>query len=648
METNRLYIRRFGAQYLVSAQHPAPQQVKARLDDTVTQRLAPTLCTVCSAWFADTDPSLWLIRRLEIEVAVNAAWDRDQLARSIATQLVRTLDATLQDGADHDNIRRFPNRAAYLASFLTDLAAGEAWGRWYYEAFAGLRLLPVSAALRTAICDAPETGREALWQLTRDALQQVLRALTAQDARQILDHLAATAAPGDAWQCCQVVWEAWQTVAADVGDTADEWRQALHLYIIASRAQEQPGGQHLHSAVRALLLLVRRLTTAPMEHTQQLRAVLTGGAMAALYTTQGAADAETLLPLLYCPPAWVCEVVQTLMARQAGPAPDTTITTPGRRDTPYGGVFLLLPLLDQWPLAEATRGWPHADEAAAISLVRFLVLVKCCGQQHAHRAFYDPLLRDLLLVPPALSPASIADWQARISTAHLQTFLATLAAWHGERGTVAGETLLLVRSALRGEPVAVLSDSARGIWLHAAGYPRHRARLIAMLRDLLARSAQEPPVLLCDHAFLPALRSALPALQIISLDDATVNTMAQADHRLAELIARLDRLTGDVVYLSLPRSYGMARGLDRAVSVAAQGLLRNFAWRLPGFAGSHLPYLCRNFLDFAGSVEEESARRVVRLGRPPLHLVLNMTGMARHTYQLSWLDERPLALFQEG
>jgi hypothetical protein len=37
----------------------------------------------------------------------------------------------------------------------------------------------------------------------------------------------------------------------------------------------------------------------------------------------------------------------------------------------------------------------------------------------------------------------------------------------------------------------------------------------------------------------------------------------------------------------------------------------------------------------------------VRVSRPPLHLVLGLTGMTRQTYQLSWLDERPLTLFQE-
>ena len=71
--------------------------------------------------------------------------------------------------------------------------------------------------------------------------------------------------------------------------------------------------------------------------------------------------------------------------------------------------FLILPRLDELPLAEATRNWPHAEEAAAISLVRWLVLLKCCGSENSERAFYDPLLRELLLIPPSVVSRSIAN-----------------------------------------------------------------------------------------------------------------------------------------------------------------------------------------------------------------------------------------------
>jgi len=83
-----------------------------------------------------------------------------------------------------------------------------------------------------------------------------------------------------------------------------------------------------------------------------------------------------------------------------------------------------------------------------------------------------------------------------------------------------------------------------------------------------------------------------------------------------------------------------------ALSVAAMGLLRDFAWRLPGFARSTLLYLYANFLDIPATLECGPDRYLASMGRPPLNLVLNMTGMARGSFELSWLD-RPLVLRQE-
>jgi hypothetical protein len=95
------------------------------------------------------------------------------------------------------NVVRFANRAAYVARFLRDVAAGTAWGKWYYESFAGLRQLSTSAALRTAVCNESDAGPAALLELDDHELKRVLRELTEQDARRILDHLATNASASD-------------------------------------------------------------------------------------------------------------------------------------------------------------------------------------------------------------------------------------------------------------------------------------------------------------------------------------------------------------------------------------------------------------------------------------------------------------------
>lgn len=640
----RLSIRQAHNTYLVASQHPAPERLRDRLDAAVTKELAPILASRLAAWFANAGPDLWLIRRLELTVDVNAAWEREAIARAWTQAVTHELSMTLQGAGDGVNALWFPDRATYLARFLVDVAEECAWGKWYYEAFAGLRPLPTSAVLRTAICEQPALGQAALLHLSAVELKQVLRALTLHDAQRVLDRLAEDASPGEAIRCFQAVWSVWQTLPVDSFGT-DEERAALGLYLAASRADAQAGGLPLRTAVGSLLRLALLLAGDSAEQGQQWLAVLSRGDRAALAATVGTADAEILAPLLRCPPDWVQEVGQTLLSRHQGPVPRTS--TPERRYTALGGVFLLLPLLDELPLAEAVQDWPALEEIDPVTLVRFLLLVQCCGQPRAQHAFNDPLLRDLLAVPPSLSPALLADWGVRLSPAQQHTLLATLARWHGERGAVTGEVQLLARSPARGAPLVVWLDAARGIWLAVYRYsPRQAERLPALLRERLA-GEEESAVLLSHADWLEPLRREFPASRILDLAEAAA-TLTEEIPDLAERLARLPKLSAELAYLSLPRSRGPARPWQWTLSVAAQGLLRNFAWRLPGFAGSNLPYLYSNFLDLTASLEDEPDRRVVRLGRPPLHLILTMTGMLRKVYRLSWLDDRPFALFPEA
>src|SRR5215468_6811982 len=119
---NRLQIRRFRAEYFISAQHPNPYHLKSRLDEAIERRLAPALSEVFSPWCSTGDSSVWIINRIEVDISLNAALDRDQISKSMSAQIGRSLGAALQDRGDSGNVLRFANRAAYIASFLTDLA----------------------------------------------------------------------------------------------------------------------------------------------------------------------------------------------------------------------------------------------------------------------------------------------------------------------------------------------------------------------------------------------------------------------------------------------------------------------------------------------------------------------------------------------
>ena len=53
------------------------------------------------------------------------AGEAEQISRALAAQIAGTLGATFQE-ENQDNVCHFPSRAAYLASFLADLAFGTA------------------------------------------------------------------------------------------------------------------------------------------------------------------------------------------------------------------------------------------------------------------------------------------------------------------------------------------------------------------------------------------------------------------------------------------------------------------------------------------------------------------------------------------
>ena len=606
MESNRLEIRRLRAQYLLPAEHPYPEKIKDRLDRIIRRDLVPSIATALGPWFSDADSSIWLIRELRFESTVNIAWETDQLSRAMTSRLARAFDANLQGDSDDGNVRYFPNRAAYLSSFLTDLAAGSAWSQWYYESFHGLKMLPISAALRTAICDDPKTGKESLSQLTNDELKKIVRALTPQDACGVVETFADHLERGDDASCCQKVWNEWEKNVTDPSVFGDEWQRVLYLSIRAGHDQE---GIDLEPTARALVRLHHRLINGSVESGHRLVYALTHGQLSALYMVAGASSAEILSPLMRCPPEWVIDVADSIMTQIRGQSNSIVTNSTGRRDTGFGGVFLLLPLLDELPLAEATRDWPHSDAAAAISLVRFLLLVKCCGEERARHMFYDPVMRDLLLIPPTISPEFVLKWQTEITRTHLNNFLGTLEDWQWSRGAIDRGKLILTLTGMADQTVTVLIDAARGLWLSVdLGRLEKAVAGCESLRQSVAKLEGNAGALICDSSIREVVSAEFSKIKVTTFEE------QEADKQVGEIFTRLDKLPDELSFLSMAGSLELRPLFDLTLSVAAQQLLRNFAWRLPGFARSNLPYLSNNFLDFAGCIDEESdaPRRATR------------------------------------
>jgi hypothetical protein len=233
------------------------------------------------------------------------------------------------------------------------------------------------------------------------------------------------------------------------------------------------------------------------------------------------------------------------------------------------------------PIERMTRGWPGLGGVPAENLLRWLVLMRCAGAACRDVACADPVWRRLFGIAPAIDRAAIDAWLVSLGPRCRRQFARGLARF--ESGTCAQIGLV---QAAGGRFFRVQVDT-NGAW--------------------------------CGLDLLPSAPD-------VADDDAPATLGADIDHLLA------------------PQECG-PRAWSVLLAWAAQRVLCRFLQRLPGFARSHLAYAQRNVFAFGASVEAEPERIVVRLGRPPLALLLNIAGANRGPRRWPALDARLFVLF---
>jgi hypothetical protein len=503
-----ILVRKLECRYYAPSDHPAPESFRARLDDAVEREFPAALAAAFPSSLPAGDESLWMIRRVDFALESSGEWSSDEFARSWAGQAARTIVQTMFSPDSAGNVLYFPDRAAYLAQLLTDLAHGSAWSKWYYHAFDGLRLLDTAAALSAALTRDRDESLRALPRIAPQAFQRILSTLLSQHAESVWTHLQprrlGPLQPSTLAQLCDL----WNRDRHPALPTL-EHRALWLLHAISSEASSLDAAI---PAVRVMAALEEARILLRPDSYRDLLSALDGNDYAGLARTAGIRLAEWLAPLLDHPGE--IQALDATLRQQAGVASATC----------FGAAFLLLPAIADFPATQS---------------LRFAIFRRCCPPALHTHIERDPLLRDLFQVDAAEDQPPID------SVALHQSFLSWLA--------------------------ALDLPEDRGHWLD------------------------------------------LPAAPHPDLD-----------------------------YFS-----PIASPEDRALCLIARALLRNFAWRLPGFAKSSLAHLWQNFLDLQARMQTFDDRRVVRLTAPPLHVVLAMTGLLTSTFHLPWLDSRPFCLFPE-
>lgn len=390
---NRLSIGRINCQCLIPKEHPLPAALRDRVGAAMRGPVAGQVGRMVEAVVGPHSPAVWLIRRLDVALAVDAGRAaEDELARVISAHITQKLAQKIAGGEDGEDVLYFPNRAAYLAYFLNDLANGEAWDKWHYAEFDGLRLLPASSAIAETFLREPDQAESALRVLAeQNRLERVLGAMSENAAARALAALAEDAAPAP------------DEARAQIEFLQESWPE-IHLPTFAPTAKnglrvlaQLPSASFSKLALMAFLVFVgaaQKESGAPemfdwtlsegddeQTHTAQPhpRAALLTAAKAIRQMTNMSANelrglAETLVPQLNPKPAGD--------ARAGG---ESFVSA-------YCGVFLLLPAFQKCGahlLAQrAAQNAPDPEEASAA--LRLLILLKCVGGADA--ALRDPAL----------------------------------------------------------------------------------------------------------------------------------------------------------------------------------------------------------------------------------------------------------------
>ena len=631
-----LRARRIRQRVLVARSHPNPERVRLQMHGALSTHLPDALDAAFAQAGASDEDVVWRIRRLALHVAVNAKWDDRQLARTWAVQLARAVRRAIEKGGDGVTVVRFAGRAEYLASFVREVADGTAWTRWWFDTFSGLKLLSRSAAMRTALVREPALGVRAFAAMPAADASLVITHLSSIDARTVLDAISPALVEGDADDASVMLLGAHRRLGRpSVRDDEERW--ALKLVVESLRATPSQISRASVEIARAIARLGRVAESGATRLTI-VRRLLREGNPAALRLVIGSDDAECVAPLAGVRREHIDAIVDAL-AEVASKAPAPEEHRSGQVTwMPIAAPLLLAPFIAALPLDEITKGWPEVGQpdapatcrASAAALTRLYIIASACGGERAARVLGDPTTRLLAGVGSAVSTADLRAWLDSLQVTHAARLECALGDWRIAERIVGTDTWLLARpSALN----TVLLDASRGHWLAVRDTGRDATLSLHHWLNKPSGSVRSEE----DFAALAAKCAS----------EQSVDSTARSDacDAIAATLARVDRIGAEVEWLKLPASIGAPRAFELALAVAAQGVLRDFAWRLPGFARAGLPHLWVNFLAIDAHVEYDARRIAAVLGKPPLAPVMSMAGMMRATYRLAWCGERAIALF---
>ncbi|HEX8492155.1 MAG TPA: hypothetical protein VF658_04885 [Pyrinomonadaceae bacterium] len=691
----QLSIQRLNALYLVPRELPEADAGAARsvLDAVMRRRLAEMCGQLMTHVLSENDPSVWLIRRLDLDLALDVGVvDEERLSRAWASRIAASLARVIARGPDGESVMRFPDRAAYLAHFLRDMAEGRAWEKWQYDSLATLRNLPSSAGMREALLREPEQTENTLLYLARRGwLEQMLVVMTEGDVLRVYEACTGTRAFVDSVDeerkiidSLLNVWHAAPVRAASSGIANAP--NALRLYLaLRLKSPETSARGSLRSVIYHLLgfaEILRRIN----EPEELLLSLMRGKLAKAIEQAHGGGMTLHLESLPFIQrtangnQAWLAKLAQAVSLNVPAVVLDEKEEKPRILNSACGGLFLLMPAmldLNLHGLIEATP-YPASEEANKERWLRYLLFLKICRARSVDAA-YDFVPRFLAGLDELPSFADLQDFSQSATAKMNQAVLWLLLEELARRGRVDGNYLaaeLIAREKAGGsDEVLLLRDIVSDTWVYAAHVIDDAATLRASLerglKTVRQATGNAPACLLVEKNLASRLETEtlggqlaemIPDERMRALLSASQPNEEEMAHvwiseaveltehlseTLCQYLSRRRPAAAELAYFSLTDAdpaFITDEGFDLVWSLVARALMKEFAARLVNFGWSSAEYLSRNFLEGMSTVQVESGRIDVRLARSPLHILLRIAGMDEQSYTIPWLNDTQVTL----
>jgi hypothetical protein len=382
----QIHIYQFNAQYNTTSSLEHPAALQRRLDQIAMDLLADAL----EARFSDgtaSDEPVYFIEQMAVDLTVDAAkLDDHQLATTWAKSLQEGIARTLSQGGS--GVIVFSNRGEFLASFLRDLLAGQAWTCWYYQEFAALRSLSTGQAILTVLTTDGDTGREALLTLTQQGqLDRLLALLSDAEVEAIARSCLLPSSPSVVLPNTVSVWiqAVRSRLQQGVTLTGILARDLTRLYLELLRHRPELGPDvNLARFIHNLLQL--RQTVMARDDVAQFLQQLAADRWMGVLSQLDRSPAKQLLTTLMREVSGA-EVVELLQNLQV----DAPQTTSHLGVTPYGGIFLLVGAIADLELQDFLERCPYPEPKgmSKAGLLLWLVALQCLGRQNAVQAQHD-------------------------------------------------------------------------------------------------------------------------------------------------------------------------------------------------------------------------------------------------------------------